>query len=363
MKHNPNNERIKRIYAVFLKDAKGLSETSVDAVAMALSRFENYTNFKDFKQFHHQQARGFKKCLAKKMNKQTGKPLSKATLNSTLRHIKTFFQWLCMQAGYKSKLNYTDMEYFNPSEADMRIATAKRQRPVPTVEQIKHVIGTMGCKTLIQRRNRALIAFTLLSGARDSAIASMRLKHIDLSAEQILQDAREVKTKFSKTFTSEFFPVGDEIITIVVEWVTYLKTEMKYGNDDPLFPKTAMLKNDKQELEANGLLRECWSTTSPIRKIFKQAFEAAGLDYFHPHSFRKTLVGLGERLCQTPEEFKVWSQNLGHDQVLTTFTSYGEVQPQRQSEIFSSFRKPQCDEVDNVQKIAQAVAIALKNQN
>ena len=27
----------------------------------------------------------------------------------------------------------------------------------------------------------------------------------------------------------------------------------------------------------------------------------------------------------TPEEFKAWSQNLGHEQVLTTFSSYGQV--------------------------------------
>jgi len=30
-------------------------------------------------------------------------------------------------------------------------------------------------------------------------------------------------------------------------------------------------------------------------------------------------------LCLGPEEFKAWSQNLGHDNVLTTFTSYGKI--------------------------------------
>jgi len=32
-----------------------------------------------------------------------------------------------------------------------------------------------------------------------------------------------VKTKFSKTFTTYFFPVGDEIREIVADWVTYLE--------------------------------------------------------------------------------------------------------------------------------------------
>ena len=41
--------------------------------------------------------------------------------------------------------------------------------------------------------------------------------------------------------------------------------------------------------------------------------------------FRKTLAQFGERVCETPEAFKAWSQNLGHENVLTTFASYGQV--------------------------------------
>ena len=92
--------------------------------------------------------------------------------------------------------------------------------------------------TEIERRNRALIAFTLLTGARDSAIASMRLKHVDLVAGSVDQDAREVKTKFSKTYITFFFPVGDEIRGIVAEWVSYLRQDKLWGNDDPIFPAT-----------------------------------------------------------------------------------------------------------------------------
>jgi integrase len=53
--------------------------------------------------------------------------------------------------------------------------------------------------------------------------------------------------------------------------------------------------------------------------------QRADLPYFKPHSFRMTLAMLGERICPTPEAFKAWSQNLGHEHVLTTFTSYGNV--------------------------------------
>ena len=83
---------------------------------------------------------------------------------------------------------------------------------------------------------------------------------------------------------------------------------------------------------ADGLSRSAWSNATPIRNIFKEAFTAAGLPYANPHSVRKTLAQLGERLCRTAEEFKAWSQNLGHEQVLTTFSSYGQVARERQAE-------------------------------
>jgi len=81
-----------------------------------------------------------------------------------------------------------------------------------------------------------------------------------------------------------------------------------------------------------GLARRHWSTASPIRAIFRAAFEAAGLPLFNPHSFRTTLAQLGESVCQNPEQFKAWSQNLGHEGVLTTFLSHGTAAPRRQGQ-------------------------------
>jgi hypothetical protein len=49
----------------------------------------------------------------------------------------------------------------------------------------------MPARTDIEKRDRAIIAFTLLAGARDDATASFKLKHIDLAVGKIDQDARE----------------------------------------------------------------------------------------------------------------------------------------------------------------------------
>ena len=147
--------------------------------------------------------------------------------------------------------------------------------------KVKHVIAFMPGSTDIERRDRALVVFTLMTGARGSALASMRLKPVDLAAGSVFQDVREVQTKFGKSFTTYFLNVGSDARQIVDAWVTYMLQEKLWGNDDPLFPATLVE------------LREAMQ------------FEAAG-------------------------------QNLGHEGVLTTFSSYGAVASRRQGQIIQT---------------------------
>lgn len=352
-KHNPNNERIKRQYFTYLKDAYGYSEATVDAVAKALNRFEEDTRRKDFKTYHYEQAIAFKRHLEEQRNPETGRPLSKSTLHATLAHLKRFFHWLAGQTGYKSRLKFSDADYFGLSNKDARVATARRESRSPTLEQVKHVISNMPTATDVERRDRAVIAFTLLTGARDSAIASMRLRHVDLIEQSVFQDAREVKTKNSKTFTSNFFPVGEEISAIVVDWITWLRAEKLWGLDDPLFPATECRPDASQQFKAMGLSRIGWRSAGPIRRIFREAFTSAGLPYFNPHSLRKTLARFGQQVCKTPEQYKVWSQSLGHEDVLTTFTSYGSVSSERQGEIMRALAAPKAEATSRQQVIEE----------
>ena len=124
--HNPNNERMKRRYFAYVKEAKRHSEATVDSAAKALSRFEADTRFRDFKAFHFEQAIAFKRRLADQKS-QAGRRLSKATLHATLAHLRRFFQWLAQQPGYRSRFRYSDADYFNLSDNDTRVATARRE--------------------------------------------------------------------------------------------------------------------------------------------------------------------------------------------------------------------------------------------
>jgi integrase len=334
--YNPKNERIKKDYFRYLKEADRKALSTIDAIRKAISRYEAYTGLKDFATFNKEQAIGFKKRLARTKAEHSGESIAKSTMHATVNALKGLFRWLSCQPGYKSRINLTDIEYLNLSDKDVRAAKRPAHKCVPTLEQIRSVIYSMPTRTVIQRRDRALIVFTLVTGMRDNAIASLRLKHIDLDLELVIQDAREVRTKFSKQILTFFFPVGDDLKKVVFAWVRELRDDMLYGNDDPVFPRTRISQDENQSFAVDGIEPVFWSNASPIRKIFRQAFENAGVRYYNPHSFRDTLVLLGKKLCRTPEEFEAWSKGLGHEHMLTTFRSYGSIDPQRQGELIKS---------------------------
>jgi len=202
------------------------------------------------------------------------------------------------------------------------------------------VLNAMPSQSPVETRDRALVAFAILSGARDGAMVTFRLKHLDLAAGTIFQDGREVKTKRRKTFTSHFFPIGPEPFEMLSDYVSMLITDLRFLPDDPLFPATRVGQSADRGFTAMGLTRRPWSSAAPIRKVFRDAFAAVGLPYANPHSYRKTLVRLGQRLCQTPEEWKAWSQNMGHESETTTFVGYGEVSSHRQREIMTALANP-----------------------
>ncbi len=268
--NNAENERMKRAYFTYLKEARRYSEASLDSVAKALNRFETYTRFRSFRLFHIQQAVAFKRHLAEQTNQVTGEKLSKATVYATLMALRNFFHWLAGQPGYRSRLSYADADYFNLSEKDSRIAKSHAPERVPSLEQINHVLGVMPTTTDIERRNRALIAFAILTGCRDNAIASLKLKHVDLSEQRVHQDPREVRTKFAKTIITTFFPVGDLARQVVETWVEHLRLALQFGPDDPLFPATRIKLGASGLFESSGVDRRHWSNASPIRAVFRR---------------------------------------------------------------------------------------------
>jgi integrase/recombinase XerD len=343
-KLNAKNERMKRQFYLYRKQVDGKDDKTIAALCIAIERFEAYTGFRDFTTFNSRQAVSFKDHLSLQRNAKTGKPLALHTRLTSLKTLQSFFGWLALQPGYKSKIRISDIDYFNMTDKDERAARASSPVDFPSLQQVREVLATMPVTTDTERRDRAIIAFTMLTGVRDSALVTLKLKHVNLALARVNQDPKEVDTKASKHIVTYFFPVGDDIQQIVADWIGYLENEKLFSPTDPLFPKTERSLDDNQCFVTTGLSRDHWQGTQAVRNIFRQAFTRAGQPYYKPHSLRHTLGHLMQDSCRTLKEIKAWSQNLGHTNVNTSITSYGHMSHSDQGAVVKGMSRPDNDE-------------------
>jgi integrase/recombinase XerC len=327
-KYNAGNERIKREYEKFLREAKGQDDKSIDKVRAALVKFEDSTKFKSFRSFHIDQARQFKDALARAKTSK-GKPLSLTTIDATLRLVKGFFFWLAGEHGFKKVLRYKDVEYFNNNRKDARAAHTQNPVHFPSKQAAHHAFQAMSDRTELDRRNKAMFAFLMITGARVDAVSSLRLKHINLVDGFVFQDGREVRTKGGKTIKTWFFPMHPDYLACFTDWVTFLRNDKLFGQEDALFPKPERrLVNGKFVFDT--LSYEMYANGAKVTEVFKGAFRQVQMHPYGAHSARKTLgQELSDRELPLATQ-KAWSQNMGHENFNTTVSSYLPVSNQQQ---------------------------------
>ena len=319
------NEAIKREFFEQLKGARGFSKSSIRSHAEAIGQWEVFTKKEDFSTYDKSKAVAFTEWLSTRPAKTKSGTISLVTQYNYLRRIKKFFIWLADQPGYKSKVVKSDIEYLRLSKAEAQIARAGTTKKMPTFEDAKKIIEGIHGDSEIDRRDRALISFAVITGARISAITSLKMKNFDKELKQIDQNPGDgVKTKNSKRILTTFFPIGwDEPEKHFMEWYEYLESK-DFRADDPIFPSTEGSFVDGEDTYSKQTIgQDAWVGTGAARKIFQKRCLNAGLPYFHPHSFRHLVVNILSKKRLTEEEKRAISMNLGHENVGTTFGSYG----------------------------------------
>jgi integrase/recombinase XerD len=362
---NPKNDRAKRDYLIYLKDARQRSAATVEQVRHAIDRLEAYSGFKDFGTFNKEQALGFKRALVASKAQRSGKPICTATAHHVLQAVKEFLAWLHSRPGYRRRIDPSHIAYLNLTTKDERIAHVTSPKSYASLEQYRAALFAMPNTTDVERRDQALMALLLLTGMRDAAVVSLKLKHISIERGYVFQDPREVKTKFSNAIETFFYPVGDDVAAIINDWVQYLTIETLFGPGDPLFPKTLVRPDEQCTFVVQGLSQEHWADAAAVRAIFKAAFARVQLPYFKPHTVRDTLTQLAYKLQLTHEQLKAWSQNMGHRNLLTTLDGYGHISVERRADIFGEL--PRFGETpskyDMATEIATKVAEIMKHHH
>jgi len=335
MRISIKNEKIKRKYLRRLREAEGLAKTTVLCAEKAICLYEDFTRHEDYALFNLNKAVGLKKWLLKRTHK--GKAISITTVHHYLHQLTRFFTWLSDRPGYKRRITADSVSYLSLDKKKVREVTAKRLVDSPSLDYVDKLADSIVIETEIDRRDQALIAFLLVSGMRDKAVATLRLGCFDRQTLKVDQDpAKGVQTKFGKSFVSVLFPFSDRLIEYVVGWAEYLERSKLFAPTDPLFPRSKV-EQERGGLTfvATGIDRGFWKGTGSIRSILLKRSKKAGLPYFHPHIFRHAAIYMARKQCRNAEEIKAVSQNFGHEDVGTTMMTYGDLDQYRVIDVIS----------------------------
>ncbi len=319
------NEQVKRDFFEQLKGGRGFAKSSVRVFSEAIAQWQTFSKNDDFSNYNKSKAVAFTEWLSVRPAKTKSGKISLVTQYNYLRRVKKFFVWLSDQPGYKSKILKDDVDFLRLSKKDARIAQSGTTKKMPTFEEVKKIIEGIDAKNEIDMRDRALISFAFITGARISAIVSLKMKNFDKKNNLIDQNPGDgVKTKNSKRIFTTFFPIGwDEPEKHFLEWYEYLESK-GFQPDDPIFPSTlGSFGNEENSYSKEFIGKDFWVGAGAARKIFEKRCKNAGLHYFHPHSFRHLVVNILSKRRLTEEEKRAISLNLGHENVGTTFGAYG----------------------------------------
>ena len=323
--YNPKNEMAKKQYEEALLHGKYRDPKTVKAAWNSINSFEAHTGYIDFKDVTTDHVKAFKASLEHGKNK-SDELLSISTIRSTLGNLKEFFEWLAMHPQYIKKVDGRITQYFRLSDNANRAARASREKMPPTLDELETTLKAMRQDTDIEKRDRAMFAFVIITCIRDDALVSLKRKDVDADKRTVWQDPRHVRTKRRKGILTKFLgkplPLAE---AVVMDWLRHLDKVVGIKPNDPLFPKTQMRNNpETMAFEAQGLSREHYANTGQVRGIFRAAFKAVGLPYYNPHLFRNTIVKWGlKNLSQF--ELKALSQNIGHEHLATTYSPYGKL--------------------------------------
>lgn len=318
------NEQIKRLFFEHLKGGEGFAGDSVNKFAEAIHQWQVFSGDDDFSNFNKEKATAFLEWLKTREAKTKTGQLSLVTQYNYLRRIKRFFYWLSQQPDYKTKIRKTDVDFLRLSKKDARIATSGTTKKMPTFEEVRKIIESIEIKNEIDMRDRAILCFALITGMRISAMSTLKMKNFDKETKLIDQNPGDgVLTKYSKQILTTFFPIGwSEPERYFLDWYDH-QISKGAKPDDPIFPSTLKGFSNKNSFSKTLVGDDFWSTSGGARKIFEKRCINAGVPYYHPHSFRHLIVNMMSKTRLTEEEKRAISLNLGHENVGTTFGSYG----------------------------------------
>ncbi len=334
--YNNENEAIKKDYFEYLEHAKGRAKPTIRKTIESLYKFDEFLNFASYKTLNKDILISFKEHLRAYKSPKTQKQLAESSFVHGINHLKGFLVWLREQKGYK-KLDLTVISYLTLTREDKAGLKKTKIEFVPKLEDVKPLFYAIDELTEKDKRDKAIIACLFLTGARIEALSSLKIASFDIKNETIIQSGADgAKTKFSKEIITSLFPIDDGMKTYFINWTNNLKNSKGFAGKDALFPKMDLERINNDLFQKSKLSKDCIKSPTTIKNMLKERCKLAGIEYINPHLFRKIITKHYLQKPITPEQVKAISQNLGHENIATTFYSYGALQPERQLDVIKN---------------------------
>ncbi len=261
----------------------------------------------------------FPQYLLTARNDGKEKQLSANVIQRACSEARSFYLWAKLNRYYKYKpVNESWIDTIRPGRA-RGVQSELFEREYYTLEEVRKLCS-LKAETLIQRRDKASIAFLFISGMRVGAFVSLPVHCVDLEELTIYQLPSEgVKTKNNKAAKTFLFPIED-LLEIVQEWDEFIRAEL--GTDAFWFP---VLNRDGTEwgnLENPGSID---SRRQSAARGLKRACKAAKIPYRSPHKLRHGHGVYAVQHAKTMAQFKAYSQNMMHESMDITDRLYSRL--------------------------------------
>jgi integrase/recombinase XerD len=210
---------------------------------------------------------------------------SRTTINRRLSALKTFFAWLVEIGEIKD----------NPLSVVSGPKLPRRLPATLVAQDVKRLLEVSDIATPVGRRNQAIIELFYASGARISEVAGLAVSSIDFAQMQL--------TVFGKGSKQRIIPLHRLALRTLHEYLTIARPELAGRADRPT---SALFLTTR----GNAM------TADAIRKMFKQAIHAAGLDdSLSPHDLRHSFA---TDMLEAGADLRSVQEMLGHASLSTT---------------------------------------------
>ena len=313
---NPVNEEIKQNYRFYLKHQRDfkLNNDSIKDKMSKIDKYDEFFNYADFMSFDTNKGVKYYDYLIERFEQNQ---IEMTTVLSYLMTIKEFLYWYFINHKCKARKKLLEsLVTLEPKDEHRRLAQRLEYVEYPTHEEFEQIISFPE-ETILDKRDKAILTFLYLSGARVGAVATATIKSFDEKRRIFFQDPLEgIKTKRSKHIISILLKFDKKYYECIRSWINFLKVECGFRGIDPLFP---VVKDVVKKNFMNG--------EGDYRKMIAKRCRDVSLPEYHPHAFRHAHIYKALSYVRNGWQFRALSQNVGHESMMTILEKYAKMRP------------------------------------